>query len=265
VGGDFMHARQLLGDDFLLVAPLAVIPLRRGDRTALASFAAILVWSAVSLVAFELPYQGVDTKHYINDEHTIWRGELGADNPINVVDSSGPPPMPNAGRFHLAGNAGIQGVALVKHGLYDVVFLEWCGLGDPIASRQSLLRRGRIGHEKCRNPTQDPWTIARFPGLEPWSLAKASDVALARSVLEDSLLGDYLDAITQPLTLAVFFRNVVRSPTYTRFRVIPLRWIRAVPEHRRDAPTLNRMMLEREHLQGPRNRGRSRLGRLRGS
>jgi arabinofuranosyltransferase len=251
VGGDFMHARLLLTDYFLLVAPLALIPVLPGrpGRVAAALCAALVVWSIVSVLYFELPYEGVDSRHYINNEYTVWAGKLDPDDPINVIEVvPAEELLANTGRYHIYGNAGIEAFKFTKSGRYDVIYLEYCGLSSPITARHLLESRSTIGHEKCREPLADPWIAAYYRELEPRSSASASDVALAREVIENSILGEYLEAITGPLALRKFFGNIADSVVYSRLRIPPLKWLREVPPSRRNAETFDGMMIQRRRF-----------------
>ena len=138
VGGDFMHARMLLPDYFLIVAPLAVIPARLpgAHRWLLPSLAAAaLAWSTVSFGFFRLGYEGPGPR-YVNNEWTIWRGNLSEDNPVNHIRvEPGGAPVPNAGRYHYGGGVGIESFRFTKYGMYEVHYLDGCGLTSPVIGR----------------------------------------------------------------------------------------------------------------------------------
>jgi arabinofuranosyltransferase len=97
----------------------------------------------------------------------------------------------------------------------DVHLVDRFGLADPIAARLRLAERGRPGHEKN---LVNAWIVARYAAPDASSDPAALD---ARAALACGDLRELLDAVSQPLTLARFGRNVRLAPRLSALRIPP--------------------------------------------
>lgn len=109
-------------------------------------------------------------------------------------------------------NIGLTGYAA---GL-RVHVVDRLGLGDPLASRLELPRRGRPGHEK---ELPDSWAVARFTTDDLAVQAEPTDVPAARAALRCGDLAELLGAIQAPLTPERFWRNLALSWRLARLRL----------------------------------------------
>jgi arabinofuranosyltransferase len=239
VGGDFYHARLLLPALFLLLAPVALVPLRR-------PYAALLVlpWAAASIVALRAP----------RSEPEVLLTER---NPVALQDFrvlvGGVPPIWFDGRGVYLGFAkfsaaplpgrdpsvAIYGVGAIGYALGpDVYVQDMLGPGDALVARLALARRGwLVGHEK---PLPAPWLVAKLtvPGTpvlggvlaqtpnlipldDPRDQPLMDRVADARAALACGPLRELQDAISQPLSARRFAANLLAAPRLWRLRVPP--------------------------------------------
>ncbi len=91
IGGDFMHARMLLPGTFLLLCPVAAVPLPH--RTSVRTFAVttlaatgVLVWAVLCATLWRLPQApGVFSADGITNERTFWVERVGSANPIDAA------------------------------------------------------------------------------------------------------------------------------------------------------------------------------------
>jgi arabinofuranosyltransferase len=267
VGGDFMHGRLLLPGLFALLMPVAVVavPLRRLE---LALAAGVAVWLLVCGLALRVPYpDGVlAPDQVIVDERAYYAAGADTEHPVTLEDYGGHPFVrggqavrrraqanprvltwsgPNSGTGDAdlpdtplapgvparivapAYNVGLFGYAAGP----NVWVVDRLGLGDPIASRQDLIVRRRVGHEKL---LPSVWILARFsdPARLPADLAGAAPVIAARRALTctvwvwdgsgsrlEQALPETLTAITAPLTARRFASNVRLAATAGNLRV----------------------------------------------
>lgn len=248
VGGDFMHARLLLTDLWVLTAPLAALPaLRSRGRPRLAWIASALAiaWGVTASLHFRVPYEDMGPR-FVNNERAVWRS--GADTDFINDEPVDPtrPPEPTVAGFFLSGNAGIRAYAFAKHGIRDVVVIDYCGLGGPILSHILLTgERREIGHEKCYLADTVPWLLAARPTLPSDPDLDPQRVEFAREVLHASIASEYLSAIRAPLTARRFLANLRNASRYTRFRLPPLDWFYEVPDGTPDPGRIyDQMMLQ---------------------
>lgn len=111
----------------------------------------------------------------------------------------------------MRGAIGLRGV---KYGP-GVHVVDRFGLADPIAARTVLHKTGRPGHEK-----QMPivWPIARFTAPREGDSKPLTD---ARAVLACEPVQELLDAVTEPMSLSRFWRNIWLAPKLHRLRIDP--------------------------------------------
>jgi arabinofuranosyltransferase len=96
---------------------------------------------------------------------------------------------------------GIKGMVLGQHAhLVDKV-----GLGDPVAARLELQRRGRPGHEKSLGKT---WYIARMAAP---TAQEDIRVTAARRAMQCGELGSLLQSVEGSLSVGGFLKNLYRS------------------------------------------------------
>jgi arabinofuranosyltransferase len=239
VGGDFMQARLLLPALWMLVAPVAVVPLTRRFAGALL----VAPWALVAIV----------TLRSGDDAPIAFAGHRNA---VTVADfqlgpGDRPPWFTGEGAYYLShrlpGRASPHDPAVAQYGVGimgyalgpDTYILDLLGLGDSFTSHLELERRGTVAHEK---PLPTPWIPARL--LAPGDTTTAEDVKLpalffahpiddpdgqafaarvrdARRALRCGELRTFLDRTDRPLTVGRFFENIVAAPGATRFRIPP--------------------------------------------
>jgi arabinofuranosyltransferase len=239
VGGDFMHARLLLPSVFALVAPVAVVPVRKRYAVSLL----VVPWVIAALFFLR---SGVD------DDGAFVTGEQNAvtiDDFENHLGGPGLPWFRGDGVYYVTEKLPAEPVdgrrvEVAAYGLGtlgyrlgpDTYVLDLFGLGDAFTSHLELKRRGLIGHEK---PLPPPWIAARLtkPGASltaddfPFSFAfgarpiddpRASferRERIARATLECPGLRDFLKTYDATLTPGRFFGNFVDSVGNTRLRI----------------------------------------------
>ncbi len=242
VGGDFMHARLLLPALFAVLAPVAVVPLRREFALALL----VLPWCVVSLFFLRA------------DADDVGAFGTGEQNLVTLEDFGWEPGGPQRAFFDGEGvyygttrldaetvagrdaEVASYGLGIIGYSLGpDVYVLDLLGLGDPFTSHLELERRGLIGHEK---PLPAPWIVARltpegtaldeedfpFPtqfGAQPLGdpdrAPFAARVERAREALRCAELRRFLESYSDRLTPGRFLSNVFRAPGYTAMRIPP--------------------------------------------
>ncbi|MGH9050230.1 MAG: hypothetical protein ACRDY4_10905 [Acidimicrobiia bacterium] len=242
VGGDFMHARLLLPSLFALVAPVAVVPLRREYALALL----VLPWCVVAMLFLRADADDVgafatgernlvtleDYQWNEGGPRRAWFEDEGVYYTTTRLDSE----TVDGRKAEVASyGLGVIGYSLGP----DVYVLDLLGLGDPFTSHLELERRGLVGHEK---PLPAPWIAARltppgtqlseedFPFTPLFGVAPLGDpdrapfderVARAREVLECPEVERFLDAYSARLTPGRFLSNLVRAPRFTLMRIPP--------------------------------------------
>jgi arabinofuranosyltransferase len=240
VGGDWIESRLLLPGFFAVLAPVAVVPVRRRYLPALA----VLPWAVVSTLFLR---SHVDDTIIANDNPVgIGDYQWGVRGGNRLAEFRGDGVYyhgdlishhPAGGRDVIYGAFGV-GVSAFALGRDTYVF-DLLGLADPFTSHLRIRRRALPGHEK---PIPIPWFVARTtpegtdlheaqfpmfpiigsspiddPGSEPFD----DRVARARVVLECRELRDFTDTYTAPLTVGRFFRNVVHAASNTSLRIEP--------------------------------------------
>lgn len=140
--------------------------------------------------------------------------------PVARTPNQAPPPeaplAPGVPARVVAGrvNVGLTGYAAGS----SVHLVDLLGLGDPIAARLRLEKRGRPGHEK---ELPEEWILARFadPAADPAIQRYAAALPAARAALACGDLAALLDAVQAPLTPARFLANVQLAWHLSAFRV----------------------------------------------
>ncbi|UDY35580.1 hypothetical protein [Dermatobacter hominis] len=241
VGGDFMHARLLLPDWFLVLLPLAALPsdvLRRlpvragGVAVLLLVVWGTVVWSAARQPLVSPVADGVldeRTVYSVAAEHehpvtledhganrfTRWaaiaraRAEGGDD--VLLVPSFYRPvhSSPSAGGTYVVWpNIGILGFAAGP----DVHLVDPIGLSDAFASRMEALPGARVGHAKDMPMA---WVDARFGDPEELD----ADARMAGRALSCPPLQDLQNTTTAPMSPRQFVVNLLRSPSLTFLHV----------------------------------------------
>jgi arabinofuranosyltransferase len=248
VGGDFMHARLLLPALFTMLLPVAVI----GVDTApgFLAVAAVAVWALVCASVLRVPYDVIGPEGIV-DEHAYYVALAQHPHPITLNDYRRYPGAalalierehisrgslllrdlelqqrhePIALRPGVPADAVVDGASI---GLFAYVFgtnvhvVDLYGLGDPIAGRLELTKRGRPGHEKL---LPEAWVVARFadPAARLPSNAPGPEaVAAARAALSCDGARRLLAAVTDPMTPGRFVRNVFEAFRLHRLRIPP--------------------------------------------
>ncbi len=250
MGGDYMHGRLLLPALFAIIAPLAVLPLRKDFAVGLL----IVPWAIVSLLAFRvpaglrLPVVGIVGDQRVTpadfglagESPTWWRGDglyvrfgVVARDFTQVPVQLAPQYPPNVVAMTSLGLASY--VLPLDYYSYDVL-----GLANPLAAHLELSRRALPGHEK---DLPDPWLIAQLtpPGvpIDPFTAPAferpnsvfgdliprtsgaelASQTRWARQALQCGELSELVNGPREPLTLSRAMKNVAGSFTLTRLRV----------------------------------------------
>lgn len=250
VGGDFMHARLLLPAFFAWVLPAAVVPWPTSRRHQ-ALHALVLAWCAVCAAALRAPYAN-DTppmRDGISDERGFYVMFTRRPHPITAADYARSPLWQLGVTFR---NVGARRVLLMCCGDWHgadqprlstvplsptmsssvavaqvlgvsafvagtrVHVVDRLGLADPLASRLRLVQRDRPGHEKF---LPDPWILARFADARALAQSPSGREAEdARQALGCGDLGELMHAITEPLTLDRFLKNIALAPRLSALR-----------------------------------------------
>ncbi|SDF42564.1 arabinofuranosyltransferase [Blastococcus aurantiacus] len=253
VGGDFMHGRLLMPSLFLLLCPLAAVPLTRARVwVGAALLTATGVWAVVSAAALRTGYEGGISAGGISDERGFYAGLAGVGHPVTIEDHGGAgvanyvdrvnrladdgedlvvlqvtPVRPDTDLDVLApsargvvfsvGNAGFYGYASDL----DVFVLDGLGLTDAVNSHIEAGPPGRPGHEKV----YPSWyLLARYGSPEIAErqfegLPSDAMVAASRAALSCGDLAELVEATTGPLTWERFTDNLVGAPDRTSLRI----------------------------------------------
>jgi arabinofuranosyltransferase len=240
VGGDFIHARLLLPALFALLAPVAVVPLRR----VYVGVAALLPWALIVLFfvrsprdaphPFLAPRNAVTLSNYkyaIGGKGLPWFKGHGV-----YFLRTRLPAKPASGRD---ASVAVFGVGAVGYALGPNVYvLDLLGLGDALTAHLQLTRRGLVGHEK---PLPAPWIDARL--TPPGSALPSADfvyrainipslgnvgsepfdarVADARAALNCGTILELHHAVSDPLDPGQFVSNLTHAFSLWRLRIPP--------------------------------------------
>lgn len=245
VGGDFMHGRFLLPATFAAAMPIAVLAAGRGAAArvlTLAPLAVVLVWSVTVGTQVRVPYTNTIGPAGIADERGVYVNDAGTPKPV-IVEAFAEPGsivawyeqaviartlaesgervfLDNQNRVPVAdgytvvtrmGNIGIFGVRAGP----QVFVADRLSLANPIGARLDIVEveNPRIGHSQ---EVPLVWDLARFTATTP---GDAPDVRAGREALACGELRDLQMAVTGPMTVQRFVRNVVDASHLTRLRI----------------------------------------------
>lgn len=250
-GGDYMHARLLLPSLVAVLAPVAVVPVR---RMVVPAVAAVALWAVVTAVGLRMTApvtvgsliangrQAQAGPSHSSDLVTAEDQGLGRGNAsIRAVGRSGlyaglsrlplrpAPGVPSP--LALMSAIGVGGYSLGSR----VSVLDRLGLADALVARFQVTRTGLIGHEK---PIPIPWLVARvtndpaaadlFGGdgfVRPLYKSPPGrfdrDVAAARRALRCPELQRLQQATQGPLTFRRALSNIWHAPDLTLLRIPP--------------------------------------------
>lgn len=257
VGGDFMHGRTLLPALFLLLLPVAVIPvpLRRGPIalvSALLVWVGVLVWAVAAAFTTAMPQGTQVGRSGIVDERAFYSVNTGHRHPILASDyldyprmramveaiertpDGGlllpsaqftswdvvPPPLPipEGGAEHVVFFLNL-GMTSMNVGL-DVRVLDQMGLAYPLAAHTERLENGRIGHDKNLFPD---WVVADTGMVDvhpflPFYLDE-DWVAQAKVALTCPDTEALLTSYRSELTRARFVQNFKHAFDFAAYRI----------------------------------------------
>lgn len=236
VGGDFVHGRLLLPALFALLAPVAVVPWRRSYT----AVALLPVWAIACIGLLRSPLgaprsfpqmpRNATVVRAFGETDLAWFDGHGA---YLEFAKLGVSPRAKSDPVVALFAVGAVGYALGP----NVQVLDRLGLGDAVAARLALPRRGLVGHEKL---LPLPWVAAlllpsgakldragfvEYPrfGISPIDAPHgqpfASRVADARAALKCGELRRLEAAIDEPLDPARFVENVWESVGFWRLRI----------------------------------------------
>ena len=253
VGGDFMHGRLLMPSLFLLLCPVAAVPLTRA-RVWLAGgiLAATAVWAVLSVAALRTDYEGRISADGISDERGFYAALAGVTHPVTLEDHGGAgvanyvgrvnrlaadgedlivlqvtPVRPDTDLDVLAPSAGGLVFSVGNAGFYgyasdlDVFVLDGLGLTDTVNSHIEAGPPGRPGHEKV----YPSWyLLARYGSPElaerqVEGLPAVDMVAASRAALSCGDLAELVEATTAPMTWERFTDNLLGARERTSLRI----------------------------------------------
>lgn len=234
-GGDFMHARLLLPDLFAIFASFAVIALPERRITRRAIFTVFAGWALYTTLYARPAYGARISSHGIADERLWYVHGSRSIRPISLRDyryhrfyrigeSIAQMGLTSGVRAVYWAHIGIACAAIPPH----ITIIDPLGLNDQIGSRMELKKRGRPGHEKIAPAA---WFLARYrPGIGLVINQQLGDafkqkespesIEWARKALNTAPLKELEDAVTAPMTMELFVKNVLRAWRLT-FLTIP--------------------------------------------
>ncbi|MGB7365227.1 MAG: flagellar motor control protein ZomB [Rhodococcus sp. (in: high G+C Gram-positive bacteria)] len=255
VGGDFMHGRVLLPPLFLLLLPVAVVPvpIARGLLAAVSCIAlwlGIVLWAVFAAVTTGMPNGTTVGRSGIVDERAFYSQNTGHRHPILASDyldyprmsamvraiedtpNGGlliptaqytywdvvPPPLtPEVDDEHIVYFLNL-GMTSMNVGL-DVRVLDQMGLAYPLASHTERLDNGRIGHDKALYPD---WVVADTGMVDvhpflPFYLDEEW-VEQAQVALTCPQTQDLLTSYRSDLTRARFVQNFKHALDFAAYR-----------------------------------------------
>ncbi|MFE3318568.1 flagellar motor control protein ZomB [Nocardia sp. NPDC059195] len=259
VGGDFMHGRMLLTQLFLLLLPVAVVPIptrfRHSDWSVVVLLTALLGTAGWSLYAASTTAITTGTKirsSGIVDERIYYVLNTGKDHPILAEDYLDYPRMramvndiadnPNGGLLLNSpaytfwyldpppqpipeGGSG-HTVYFLNLGMtsmnvpLDVRVIDPMGLAYPLAAHSDRLADGRIGHDKSLLPD---WVVADsgMVDLHPWMPWYMDEewVTQARTAMSCPQTQALMISTRAPMTFDRFKHNLRHAMTFAKYRI----------------------------------------------
>ncbi|MFD6398819.1 flagellar motor control protein ZomB [Nocardia sp. NPDC060249] len=259
VGGDFMHGRMLLTQLFLLLLPVAVVPIplrwRTSDWSVVVLLAALLGTAGWSMFAASTTAITTGTKirsSGIVDERIYYVLNTGRDHPILAEDYLDYPRMramvndiaanPNGGLLLNSpsytfwyldpppqpipeGGAG-HTVYFLNLGMtsmnvpLDVRVIDPMGLAYPLAAHSDRLADGRIGHDKSLYPD---WVVvdSGMVDIHPWMPWYMDEewVTQARTAMSCPQTQALMISTRDPMTFDRFKHNLRNALTFSKYRI----------------------------------------------
>lgn len=242
LGGDYIHSRLLLPGLIAMLAPVAVVPLRRAYGAALL----VLPWALVAGFGLRSNYE-IFHYLYARNAHPVTLVDLGWDahgpfmrrlaKPGVYMGyrriGSAPPGYPK--KVVAMSGVGVGSYAVGP----NVYVLDVLGLGDALGSHLALKHRGLNSHEKPL-PQSYVAALVTTPG-QKISLSQfteqinfgvvvlyqstpssfAGDVSAARHALQCSGLRRLIDDVRSPLTPGRFLSNLWHATPNTFLQLPP--------------------------------------------
>jgi arabinofuranosyltransferase len=259
VGGDFMHGRMLLTQLFLLLLPVAVVPIPMGSKKADWSVVALLIallgaagWSLYASNTTAITTGTKIRSSGIVDERIYYVLNTGKDHPIRAEDYLDYPRM-RAMVNDIAANP--KGGLLLNspaftfwyldpppepipeegagHTVYflnlgmtsmnvplDVRVIDPMGLAYPLAAHSDRLVDGRIGHDKSLLPD---WVVADsgMVDIHPWMPWYLDEqwVTQARTAMSCPQTQALMISVREPLTFDRFKHNFRNAMAFSKYRI----------------------------------------------
>jgi arabinofuranosyltransferase len=257
MGGDYVHARLLIPAFFAACAPVAVIPMARQYLVSLV----VLPWALVCMLSLRSaddspwhvsPFIYVTGHGQVTPPAADW-GPHGKDDRWYTgsgiyVQFNGLPELTQ--RLDARAAPGVHSPTIATSWIgtesyelgTNVHYLDLLGLADPLTAHLALYKRGELaGHEK---PLPTPWIAALLTadGSSPSQLASLQheepsdftplipavtghqlqiETAWARAALSCTTIHDLEYSPSRPLTVRLFFSNIVHSVSRTELRIPP--------------------------------------------
>ncbi|WP_446226547.1 flagellar motor control protein ZomB [Nocardia sp. IBHARD005] len=259
VGGDFMHGRMLLTQLFLLLLPVAVVPIPARLRNSGWSIAVLLIallgtagWSLYAASTTAITTGTKIRSSGIVDERIYYVLNTGKDHPILAEDYLDYPRMramvndiaanPNGGLLLNSpaftfwyldpppqpipeGGSG-HTVYFLNLGMtsmnvpLDVRVIDPMGLAYPLAAHSDRLADGRIGHDKSLYPD---WVVADsgMVDIHPWMPWYMDEewVTQARTAMSCPQTQALMISTRDPMTFDRFKHNLRHAMTFAKYRI----------------------------------------------
>lgn len=243
LGGDFMHARLLLPATLAVLLPVLVVgvPAARGMAGALSALAVAIAlpWAVFVGTSVRVAYPAMGP-YGIANERGWYRSAAGRDHPITLADyadfslakdgqmlrsraaagqrlllspdrNQSWPSASGYGLVAIHTNIGILGTSAGP----GVHIADSLSLAEPVGARLLLpgVPEARVGHAKVMPML---WMVARYAAPSP---ADPPPVTTARTALGCGALRELSTAITAPMSVSRFARNLVAAPHLMRLKV----------------------------------------------
>ncbi len=255
MGGDYVHARLLIAPFFAACAPVATVPLARRYVLSLLVLPWVMVCAFTLRSADNSPWS-ISPFVVVNGHGNVAPSEIGGNGRADAVlrptsgvyVDFGSPGEPV--RLDVSPAAGTHSPTIATSWIggepYElgpgVRFLDLLGLADPLTAHLALTHRGALsGHEK---PLPTPWIAALLtaagtstgafdtiqnqrPGMFSQLIPTVTgqqlqiETAWARAALQCPAIHDLEYSPERPLTVGLFFSNIVHSLARTELRIPP--------------------------------------------